>query len=178
MEAHTATRVPCLGHALEVKTIDADGRFAGYASVFGVLDAQRDVVRKGAFVRSLASAVPPMKLLWQHRWDEPIGVITRLFEDARGLYVEGKLLLDVARAREAYSLMKAGVVKGLSIGYSVKQWRRNPDSGHRELLDVDLWEVSLVTMPANTQARVTVVKQLSAYDMLAAAMQNALKVLQ
>jgi hypothetical protein len=85
-------------------------------------------------------------------------VITALFEDARGLYVKGKLLMDVAQAREAYSLLKAGVVRGLSIGYSVKRSRRNPDSGIRELLDLNLWEISLVTLPANEAAQVTVVK--------------------
>ena len=90
-------------------------------------------------------------------------MIESLFEDANGLYMKARLLLDVAQAREAYALMKAGVVRGLSIGYSVKSAKRNPDTGVRELLAVDLWEISLVTLPANEAAQVTVVKS-SAVD--------------
>jgi HK97 family phage prohead protease len=152
--------VPCTRSvaALELKSLSADGRFAGYASVFGIIDSQRDVVHRGAFSQSLKARSGPLQLLWQHLWNEPIGVIDRIFEDARGLYVEGRLLMEVARAREAFALLKSGALKGLSIGYTVKSFRRNPDSGVRELLEIELWEVSLVTMPANVQAQVTVVK--------------------
>lgn len=144
---------------LEIKMLEESGRFAGYASVFGVVDAQRDVMRKGAFVQSLKERIHPVQLLWQHQWENPIGIIDRLFEDANGLYIEGKLLMEVARAKEAYALLKAGVLRGLSIGYSTKRARRDPDTGVRELLEVELWEVSLVTLPANAQAKVTVLKQ-------------------
>ena len=156
-----SVNIPCDRgqYALELKSLSDDGRFAGYASVFGIVDAQRDIVRSGAFRRSLKSRSGPVQLLWQHQWNEPIGIIEKIFEDARGLYVEGRLLMDVARAKEAFALLKAGVMKGLSIGYTVKSYRRDPDSGVRELLELDLWEVSLVTMPANAAAQVTVVKQ-------------------
>ena len=149
--------------ALEIKSISADGTFAGYASVFNLVDSQHDVVRPGAFRTSLKSRTQTVRLLWQHQWDQPIGMIESLFEDANGLYMKARLLLDVAQAREAYALMKAGVVRGLSIGYSVKSAKRNPDTGVRELLAVDLWEISLVTLPANEAAQVTVVKS-SAVD--------------
>ncbi len=152
---------PC---AVEIKSIGADGTFEGYASVFGVIDSQRDRVHAGAFKASIKAREKPVQLLWQHQWDKPIGVITSLFEDARGLYLKGKLLLEVEQAREAYALLKAGVVRGLSIGYSVKRSRRNPDSGVRELLDLNLWEISLVTQPANEAALVTVVKSRPAMD--------------
>lgn len=142
----------------EIKSLDEHGRFAGYASVFGVVDSQHDVVMPGAFAFTLEQRAGHIKLLWQHQWDAPIGKITKLFEDARGLYMEGQLLMDVAKAREAYALMKAGVVKGLSIGYTPGRWKRNPDSGVRQLQSVDLWEISLVTTPANAAAQVTVVK--------------------
>ncbi len=148
-------QLPC---AFEVKSLQADGTFAGYASVFGVVDSQRDRVHPGAFKTSLKGRETPVQLLWQHQWDKPIGVVLALFEDGRGLYVKGKLLMDVAQAREAYALMKAGVVRGLSIGYSVKRSRRNPDTGVRELLELQLYEISLVTLPANEAAQVTVVK--------------------
>ena len=145
-------------YALEIKSLQANGTFAGYASVFDMVDSQRDIVRPGAFVESLKKRTYPLQLLWQHQWDSPIGVIAQIFEDKHGLYVEGKLLLDVARAREAYALLKAGVIRGLSIGFTVQKSRKNIDAGTRELLVIDLWEVSLVTLPANEAAQVTVVK--------------------
>ncbi len=142
----------------QLKQLDEDGRFAGYASVFDVVDSQRDVMEKGAFASAVAKGAEQVKLLWQHNMAEPVGVIRRLFEDARGLYVEGQLLMDVARAREAYSLLKEGVVKGLSIGYSPTRYSYDPDSGVRYLKAVELWEVSLVTFPANEAAQISVVK--------------------
>lgn len=148
-------QLPC---AFEMKSIAADGVFEGYASVFNNIDSQRDRVHPGAFKASIKNREKPVQLLWQHQWDKPIGVITALFEDGRGLYLKGKLLLEVAQAREAYALLKAGVVRGLSIGYSVKRSRRSVDTGVRELLDLNLWEISLVTQPANEAAQVTVVK--------------------
>ena len=145
-------------YTLEIKSMQADGTFAGYASVFHMVDSQRDIVRPGAFAESLKKRKHPLQLLWQHQWESPIGVIAQIFEDKHGLYVEGKLLLDVARAREAYVLLKAGAIRGLSIGFTVQKAKRNIDAGTRELLAVDLWEVSLVTLPANEAAQVTVVK--------------------
>jgi len=153
-----APRVRHYGGALEVKALHENGRFAGYASVFDVVDSQGDRVRRGAFRTSLTQRQTPVKLLWQHQWEQPIGVIEQIYEDAHGLYVEGRLILEVAQAREAHALLKEGAVRGMSIGYQVKQSRRDPDSGVRELLAVELWEISLVTLPANAQANVTVVK--------------------
>ena len=159
--------------ALELKSISADGRFAGYASVFDNTDSQRDVMRRGAFAKSLKARSYPVQLLWQHQWESPIGVIDTIFEDQHGLYVEGKLLLEVARAKEAHALLKAGAMRGLSIGYSVKRARRNIDTGARELLEVELWEVSVVTHPANAAAQVTVVKSEVDCQVLAAALRQA-----
>lgn len=143
---------------LQLKHMSEDGRFAGYASVFDVIDRQRDVVERGAFRNSLRQRFNEIKLLWQHAPEEPIGRITSMFEDTHGLYIEGELSLDVARAREAHALLKQGVVNGLSIGYAPKRYATDPDSGVRRLQEVELWEVSLVTFPANEKARVTVVK--------------------
>jgi hypothetical protein len=157
-------QLPC---DFQVKALAADGTFEGYASVFNNVDSHRDRVHPGAFKTSIKAREKPVQLLWQHQWQSPIGTITSLFEDAHGLYVKGTLLLDVAQAKEAYSLMKAGVVRGLSIGYSVKRSRRNADTGVRELLDLNLWEISLVTQPANEAAQVTVVKSAYAYDITA-----------
>ena len=144
---------------LTLKSLDPQGRFAGYASVFGLVDNQRDIMQRGAFSRTLTKRLNNVKLLWQHQQDEPIGIFDIMFEDERGLYVEGTLLLEVQRAREAYALMKAGAVSGLSIGYSPVRYHIDADTGVRHLSEVDLWEVSLVTFPANAAAGVTVVKQ-------------------
>lgn len=144
--------------ALELKSIGPDGRFAGYASVFSVIDNQRDIMMHGAFRETLQNRKSQVKLLWQHQFEEPIGTVEALFEDTRGLYLEGRLLLNVNRGREAYALLKAGAVSGLSIGYSPVRYVIDADSGVRRLQEVELWEVSLVTFPANPDALVTVVK--------------------
>lgn len=143
---------------LNMKSLDQAGRFAGYASVFDVVDSQRDIIIRGAFAHTLQGRTPLIKLLWQHQQHDPIGVLDRLFEDERGLYVEGTLLLDVQRAREAYALLKSGAVQGMSIGYSPVRYRIDAETGVRILSEVDLWEVSLVTFAANEAAKVTVVK--------------------
>ncbi len=158
-----------LDYTLSLKQISEEGVFAGYASVFHVVDSQRDEMMAGAFRDTLKQRDTPVKLLWQHRMDEPIGVVTSLFEDKQGLYIEGKLLLDVAQAREAHSLLKAGAVSGLSIGYSPRRYTRDPDTGVRKLFAVDLVEISLVTLPANAQAQVTVVKDMRVTPQMIAA---------
>ncbi len=147
---------------LTLKSIDSSGTFAGYASVFNVVDNQRDIIMRGAFSQTLKGRVGDIKLLWQHQQDEPIGIFTRIFEDTLGLYVEAKLLLTVQRAQEAYALLKAGALSGLSIGYSPLRYSTDPKSGIRSIAEVELWEISLVTFPANAAATVTVVKQTKA----------------
>lgn len=141
-----------------LKGMDGEGRFSGYASVFGVVDSQKDMILPGAFSRSLLSGKTHIKLLWQHDVREPIGVIDALHEDKNGLHVEGRLLLEVARAREAYALLKEGAMNGLSIGYTVKEAAFDAKTGVRLLKEIDLWEVSLVTFPANAEATVRRVK--------------------
>jgi HK97 family phage prohead protease len=128
-------------------------RFAGYAAVFDRVDRGGDVVRAGAFERSLkgGSSVP---LLWQHDAARPIGRIEYLKEDRRGLRVIARLSGATA-GREAAALLKEGAVAGLSFGYRV---RRAKGDAPRELVDVDLIEVSLVTMPMQPKARVHAVE--------------------
>jgi HK97 family phage prohead protease len=143
----------------EVKSIDENGVFTGYASIFDVVDSQKDVVLKGAFQRSLRErGVRAVKMLWQHRLEQPIGYYTQMKEDSVGLYVEGRLQLDIKQAQEAYELLKSGAISGLSIGYSVQDSDSDYTSGVRYIKDVDLWEVSLVTFPANEHASVLDVK--------------------
>lgn len=148
----------------EIKKISEDGSFSGYASVFGNEDLWGDIVVAGAFTKSIAQKKPAM--LWQHNSDEPIGVWTVIKEDEKGLYVEGQLLINgVAKAKEAHELLSARAISGMSIGYIpvVWEWQKKEDSRDevRLLKEVDLWEISLVTFPANTEARVGDVKDLN-----------------
>ena len=148
----------------EIKTISETGAFTGYASVFGNEDLWGDIVVAGAFSKSIAEKKPAM--LWQHNSDEPIGIWTVIKEDDKGLYVEGQLLIDgVTKAKEAYELLAAKAISGLSIGYRAVswEWRKKDDSKDevRLLKEIDLWEISLVTFPANTEARVGDVKDLN-----------------
>lgn len=124
-------------------------RFAGYAALFDVPDAARDVIRKGAFARTLAARHSPVPLYWQHRAAQPIGVIEHIAEDARGLRVIAQI--DRPHSRAA-SLLRARAVNGLSFGYRAA--RAAHRAGMRELLEIDLFEVSLVTHPLQHGARV------------------------
>lgn len=147
----------------DLKAVEKDGFFAGYGSVFGVLDSYREIVAAGAFTDSLAARAAKgrkLPVLWQHRTGEPMGVYDKVSEDKTGLYVEGHLLInEVARAKEAHALMKVGAVTGLSIGYYVTDDSWNEKERIRTLKAVDLQEVSVVTFPANDEARVETVKQ-------------------
>lgn len=148
----------------KIKAVSDDGLFSGYGSVFGVLDSYKEIVAPGAFAESLQGRTP--SLLWQHRSGEPIGVYTAVREDNIGLYVEGKLALKTARGAEAYELLKMGAISGLSIGFITREDSYDKVSGVRTLKKVDLWEVSLVTFPANDAARVSTVKSIDTISSL------------
>ncbi len=124
-------------------------RFAGYAALFNQRDAGRDTIAPGAFARSLAAASAPWPLFWQHRPDQQIGWIETLAEDARGLRVIARI--DNPEGRAAASLRR-GQVTGLSFGYRARGFTRS--AAGRELTDIDLFEVSLVTHPMQHAARV------------------------
>lgn len=146
--------------ALEIRAAE-DGSIEGYGSVFGVRDNYDDVIAKGAFLASLAAhkaagTMPAM--LWQHSSDHPIGIWTEMVEDAKGLRIKGQLALETVKGKEAHALLKLGALNGLSIGFMSKQWAYDRDTEVRTLTEIDLWEVSLVTFPANEKARVTNVK--------------------
>lgn len=153
--------------AFEIKSVQDDGTFSGYGSVFNVVDSYQEVVAPGAFAESLQSRMP--SLLWQHRSGEPIGVWPSVKEDNIGLQVEGKLALKTARGAEAYELLKMGAISGLSIGFMTREDSYDKMTGIRTLKKVDLWEVSLVTFPANDSARVQQVKSIEAIQTYAAA---------
>lgn len=128
----------------------------GYASLFNAPDQGGDIVRPGAYregLARLARAGGSVKLLWQHDPAAPIGVWEEITEDDRGLRVRGRLLPEIARAREAAALIGAGAIDGLSIGYRTLKAGRD-GAGHRLLEELELWEVSLVTFPMLREARV------------------------
>jgi len=145
-------------YPMEIKQISDEGYFSGYGSVFDVVDDWDDVIVRGAFAETLQNKTPVM--LWQHDSAEPIGVYERVYEDEIGLWVEGRLLLDLEKGREAYILLKNRAIRGLSIGFLPIVWEDEMRNRKkiRVLKSIDLWEVSLVTFPANKKAVVDEVK--------------------
>jgi len=144
---------------LAVEAVESDGTFSGYASLFGKVDLGKDVVESGAFARSLkARGAAGIRMLFQHDPNEPIGAWTEIREDARGLFVRGRLAKDVGRARDVLNLMRGGALDGLSIGFHAVRTRRDAASGVRRILEADLWEISIVTFPMLPEARVETVK--------------------
>jgi uncharacterized protein len=134
---------------------DDQGTIEGYGSVFDVVDQGGDIIAPGAFKQSLASG-RKAKMLFQHDPSAVVGVWSTLEEDQKGLRVAGKMLTSVKAGAEAYELVKAGAIDGLSIGYrTVKSMDRN---GKRVIMQAELWEVSLVTFPMNEMARIDAVK--------------------
>lgn len=150
---------------LTIKSHQPDGFFCGYASVFHLKDHHGEIITPNAFKKSLeqwkAKGSMP-KLLWQHDQTQPIGIWHEIYEDHYGLFVKGQLLLDLQQAREAYALLKAGVIDGMSIGFRPVKTRQYGKGQDRYIEEIDLQEISLVTFAANQQAKVTAVKTFDA----------------
>jgi Escherichia/Staphylococcus phage prohead protease len=154
--------------------IEPDGTVEGYASLFGEIDQARDMVMRGAFADTLRlRSVQRIPMLFQHDPAEPVGVWLELREDHRGLYARGRLIPDVTRARELLSLLRAGAIDGLSIGFRTVKGHIDPRSRVRRLVAVDLWEISIVTFPLLAGARVRAVKQASSPPRLSPARTRA-----
>ena len=137
------------------------GIIEGYGSTFdGEPDSHGDVIAPGAFARSLRERTPVM--LWSHNLHRPIGKWTEAKEDSRGLFLRGVLNLETSDGREMHAHVKAGDVTGLSIGFGTPTGGAQLDqrSGIRRLTNLDLFEVSPVTIPSNQNARITAVKNI------------------
>jgi len=150
---------------LKVSEDENKAYFEGYGAVFGNIDAYGDMIVKGAFKKTLEKweqSGKKIPLLYQHHPSEILGVITRAYEDDYGLYIIGEINLNTSKGQEVYSLLKQGALQGLSIGYEVKQYETT--KGIRKLLEVELWEISLVTFPANELAEVVKVKAVVPYQ--------------
>ncbi|MGX9393661.1 HK97 family phage prohead protease [Nitrobacteraceae bacterium UC4446_H13] len=131
----------------------------GYASLFGEIDQARDMMMPGAFTQTLRQrGLRKIPMLFQHDPSEPVGIWLELREDFRGLWARGKLIPDVARGRELLALLRSGAIDGLSIGYRTVRGRIDPKTRIRKLYQVDLWEISIVTFPLLTGARIEAVK--------------------
>lgn len=137
--------------------LDGEGRFEGYGSVFGVIDSQGEVLERGAFKDTLKEwkqkgSLP--KMLWQHDPTQVIGVWQEVEEDDYGLKVKGRLLLEVLKGAEAYTLLKNGAIEGLSVGFQTKRSYVDRLKKVRYLKEVCLLEISLVTFASNPMAKV------------------------
>jgi len=159
--------------------VDDAGTFSGYAAVFGEANSFNEIVKPGAFARTLSdhqsrNIRPPM--LWSHRTAEVIGVWDSLLEDSKGLAVSGRLVTATTRGKEAHELLKAGALNGLSIGFNVRTQERDA-KGFRVLTDIDLAEISLVALPAAGNARITQVRSAADLSALTQAITTAIATL-
>lgn len=148
---------------VEIKSMEEDGHFSGYASTY-TPDRHKDVMVPGAFRGSLNAWRQDKKwppLLWQHDAHVPLGLWRHMKEDHRGLFVVGQLLLDAPKAREIYAFLKKGAFCGLSIGFRSLVSRYDAAQQLRKIFQVDLMEISIVTLPANPKAGIHHIKSLS-----------------
>lgn len=137
-------------------------RIEGYASLFGLADLNRDVVEVGAFSRGLRQrGVRGVRMLFQHDAGEPVGVWDEIREDAKGLFVRGRVLAAGPRGKATSAMIREGAVDGLSIGFRTERFSPRTGGG-RILQQIDLWEISIVTFPMLPQARLRLSRQLAA----------------
>lgn len=147
---------------MEIKSLKDSGEFEGYGSTFGgEPDSYGDVIAAGAYAGSLADhkakgTMP--KMFWQHDPSQPIGKWLDASEDENGLMMRGKLNMGVQRGKEAYALLKEGDIDGLSIGYRIKAYEADTETGIWTLTEIDLQEVSIVSIGANENATINSVK--------------------
>lgn len=150
------------------------GEITGIASPYGPpADSYGDIIERGAFRKALASGELPA-MLWSHRLAEPIGRWEELWDSEKGLFVRGRLNLDAERGREAFAHLKHGDATGLSIGYRVPPGGAKPgEHGTVILTEIELLEISVVTLPAARRARVESVKALTSRSELEELLRDA-----
>lgn len=141
----------------ELKGLDDSGHFEGIASVYGSVDSYGDVVEPGAFAKTIAERGKSVPILWQHDSRLPIGS-GEVFDTGTHLGIKGQILEAVSHGADAMRLAKAGIVKGLSIGYQVLKDSWDAERKVRLLKEIKLYEVSFVTFPANELAMLTGIK--------------------
>lgn len=143
---------------LETHQVNSEGLFEGYGSVYNIPIERHYgsvIMEPGLFSESLKKGFSDIRLLWQHNPDEPIGVYEEIFEDNKGIFVKGRLLIDdIPKAREVHALMKHSAIGGLSVGFNVQESFADKE-GVNHYTKADLWEISAVTFPANTEAKIS-----------------------
>lgn len=141
----------------ELKAVKEEGVIEAYVSIFGNVDSDGDIILRGAFLESLAKKLP--KGVWSHNWDEPIASTLEAREDEKGLFIKGQFVLAVQKAKEAFELIKAGVIDEFSIGFRILDWEYD-DTGHRVIKKVKLYEWSPVLAGANPDTELVAIKGL------------------
>lgn len=149
-------------NSLPLEVVDEEkGIVEGYASVYGVIDSQNEIVEKGAFDHILndSTAIKKIKFLWQHQYDKPIGRIQKLWDDGVGLKYRAKYNQKTSWGKDAYEASLNEDIDGNSIGYSMTNGKAaKDDEGVNHLQNVGLMEISNVTFPSNQEATHTGVK--------------------
>lgn len=165
--------------SLEIKSINNLGKFCGYANVFNIKDSYNDIVLPAAFKKTLLlkNCKTDIKMLWQHQVDSPIGYFETIKEDTIGLYVEGQIMLDIEKGLEAYNLVKSKAVSGLSIGYKINDFEYDKRSNTRKLKEIELFEISIVTFPANEYSNITYCKNKNIEQIIAKKLEKLKKIL-
>ena len=145
---------------LKLKADAPQGTFTAYANTFNKKDQAGDITQKGAFLDSIAAheaAGTMPKLLGQHEHNKnPIGVITKMYEDEKGLVIEGQFAMKTKSGAEAYELVKMEAIDSFSIGYNTVEEQATKDGNL--LIKLDVQEVSLVTFPCNEESKIVSVK--------------------
>ena len=142
--------------ALELKFVGEDMTFAGYASVFGGVDAYGDTIDPKAYDQTLEGRTRPVRMRWNH-YGPVIGKWMSISSDGKGLYVNGQLTPGHSTAIDVYASLKHGAIDGMSIGY-VPRLIEEMGEGRRLLKQIDLVEISVVEEPADIGAKVESVK--------------------
>jgi HK97 family phage prohead protease len=130
-------------------------KFSGYASVFNGIDSYGDMIMPGAYKNTIVDRERPIQLRWNH-YGPVIGKFTEVYEDDKGLFVEGELTKGHSTAEDAAALLRHGAISGLSIGYAAKD--EEQDGVIRKLKEIDLFEISLVESPADNNAHISSIK--------------------
>ena len=146
---------------IEIKEAKSDGTFTGYAAVFNNVDLGRDVILPGAFTSMKHTRDGMVRIAMNHDLHRLAGK-ARCEQDEHGLRVEGQLTLGVSYVRDAYELMKTGVLDGLSVGFNIPAggatWEERDSDHVRIIKEAELWEFSLVPFGMNPEALVDTVK--------------------
>jgi HK97 family phage prohead protease len=141
----------------ELKAVKDEGIIEAYVSIFGNVDSDGDIIVRGAFLESLAKKFPVG--CWSHNWDEPIAKTLEAREDEKGLYIKAQFVMTVQRAKEAFELIKSGVIDEFSIGFRILDWEYD-DAGHRVIKKVKIYEWSPVVAGANPETEMISAKSL------------------